>query len=310
MNWDDPLPTARQAFRHGSRSFSAASLLFDRATRHDVTLLYAWCRYCDDTIDGQVLGHGQKCRATDKRDVLDRLERQTRAAFGLEPVREPAFAALQQVARHRQMPMQLALDHLAGFRMDVEGRRYHSIDDTLDYCYHIAGVVGLMMAHVMRQRDPSVLARASDLGIAFQLTNIARDVIEDAANHRLYLPAAWLADVGLGPGLSPDPATRAAIVPVVTRLLDLAETYYRSAEIGIHALPWRSAWAIATASAIYRDIGRQIRRRGAAAWDDRCRTSGMRKLILTAQSLVRTSRGAEGQAAPPMPALTHLGRQP
>ncbi len=314
MNQDEPLLAARRAFRNGSRSFATASLLFDRTTRRDVTLLYAWCRHCDDTIDGQILGYGQTGAVADKLAILAEIEVQTRAAFALAPIADPAFAALQQVARHRQLPMALALDHLAGFRMDVTGRLYRTIEDTLEYCHHIAGVVGLMMAHVMGQREPAVLARAADLGVAFQLTNIARDVVEDAANGRVYLPDLWLREAGLARADITNPAAREALANVVNRLLDLAETFYQSAGVGIAALPPRAAWAIATASAIYRDIGHQLRAQGPRAWDRRCHTTPMRKLVLAARSLGQLRRlqappGAILSSDPaPQPEFTRAGR--
>jgi phytoene synthase len=283
MSWEDPLPQARRAFRRGSRSFSAAALLFDGATRRDVTLLYAWCRHCDDVIDGQVLGHGRPQAAS--LTALAVLEAQTRQAFGPEPMTDPAFAALQSVALRRGIPEALALGHLDGFRMDVESRHYETIGDTLDYCYHIAGVVGLMMAHVMGVREPATLGRACDLGIAFQLTNIARDITEDAANGRVYLPAEWLREAGLTPVDLACGRSLPALATVASRLLGVADQYYASAELGIAALPWRSAWAVATARAVYRDIGTQVLRRGADAWRSRASTSGGRKLLLTMRSL-------------------------
>ena len=81
------------------------------------------------------------------------------------------------------------MEHLAGFQMDVENASYTSLSTTLNYCWGLAGVVGVMLSLVMGRRDAATLYVASDLGMAFQLTNIARDVVEDAANNRVYLPS-------------------------------------------------------------------------------------------------------------------------
>ena len=275
---DDVLDHATRALTEGSRSFAAATTLFTRRTRDSVTLLYAWCRYCDDRIDGQELGGAMVPPAASLATIAV-LEAATRDAYGTGPLPHPAFAGLRRVAGTHLLPMHYPIAHLDGFRMDVEGRRYDRIEDLLQYCYHVAGVVGLMMASVMGVRDPAVLDRACDLGVAFQLTNIARDVIDDAQSGRVYLPLDWLADAGLSPdGLAAAP--RPALAQVVQRLLQTAEPYYASAACGTALLPHRSAWAVATAQAVYRDIGMEVLRRGPAAWDQRVFTSRARKLRL------------------------------
>ena len=148
---------------------------------------------------------------------------------------------------------------------------YLEINDTLRYAYHVAGSVGLMMAMVMGVRDKAVLARACDLGIAFQLTNIVRDIVVDAKAGRVYLPASWLAAEGLDAQTLALPQHRARLVRVAARTLDLADVYYDSSRAGIGALPLRCAGAVAAARRIYRGIGDVVRARGEAAWDRRAR---------------------------------------
>jgi 15-cis-phytoene synthase len=262
----------------GSKSFAAAARLFAPQTRESAVLLYAWCRYCDDLIDGQNLGRGCAGSSQATREVLAGLRERTRAVFRGETPEDPEFAALAAVARRHDIPEAYALAHLDGFAMDVEGRVYRDFDDTLDYCYRVAGVVGLMMAHVMGVRRPDILDRACDLGIAFQLTNIARDVVEDAGIGRVYLPGEWLEEAGIPLSEVMEPRYRAALAGVATRLLREAEPYYASAAIGVRDLPPRSAWAIATALRVYRAIGREVARRGPAAWDERVATSRLAKL--------------------------------
>jgi phytoene synthase len=174
---------ATQTIEVGSKSFAAAAKLFPPATRRSVLMLYAWCRHCDDVVDGQELGFNTAAPALathDARAELGQLYDQTRRAYAGEPMLDPAFAAFQEVALSNAIAPRYAFDHLAGFAMDVDEARYETIDDTLRYCYHVAGVVGLMMASIMGARDERVLDRACDLGLAFQLTNIARDIVEDA----------------------------------------------------------------------------------------------------------------------------------
>ena len=183
--------------------------------------------------------------------------------------------------------------------------RYETLEDCCRYCYHVAGVVGVMMAYVMGARGEDALDRASDLGLAFQMTNIARDVMDDAAAGRVYLPEQWLREAGVPPDEIARPDHRPAVHSVTRRLLDEAERYYASAQTGLALLPFRSAWSVATARRVYRDIGRLLRERGPGAWDRRASTGTGRKLLLAsaaAGDAMATLRGGGG-AAPPRDGL-------
>ena len=294
------------AIRVGSKSFALAARLFDPATRDLVWDLYTWCRHCDDVVDGQVLGHGLTA-LTDLDARLASLHAGTAQAYaGTAGPRGP-FAALARVVAATGLPRVFADDHLAGFAMDTNGRRYETLDETLDYAYHVAGVVGLMMAWVMGVRDRAVLCRASDLGLAFQLSNIARDVGDDVAAGRIYLPARWLREAGatLTEGVPLDRASAVAVTPVVAQLLTEAERYYDSAWHGVAHLPGRSAWAVATARLVYRDIGRAVAHRGASAWTSRTTVGTAQKLARLAQAGVATAwmKTLGDRTAPPRAGL-------
>jgi phytoene synthase len=262
MSRDAIATASRQSMAAGSKSFAAASRLFDPRTRASAQMFYAWCRHCDDVIDGQVMGRGRIEQAASAAERLARLEGQTRAALAGEPIEEAAFAALQRVIREHAIPEHLPFDILQGFRMDVEERRYGTVEDLLSYCYHVAGAVGVTMALIMGvdPKDGETLDRACDLGLAFQLTNIARDVMEDARNGRVYLPAALLGLAEASPAVVLDPAHHTRVLRATHQLLDLADVYYVSSRAGIARLPFRSAWAIATARRVYREIGLRVRR--------------------------------------------------
>lgn len=276
---DQVIKHATQTINVGSKSFAAAAKLFDERTRQSAVMLYAWCRHCDDVIDGQTLGHSQLAGDRSSGDArLAELVDLTERAYAGEPMSDPAFAAFQQVVQRHGIPREYPLEHLAGFRMDVQGYRYQTLDDTLLYCYRVAGVVGLMMARVMGVEAEATLDRACDLGLAFQLTNIARDIVEDAQVGRVYLPADWLAEMGIPVDEVALPRHRPALAQLAARLIDLAEPYYRSASQGLRDLPFRSAWSIATAHGVYRQIGIEVKARGAAAWEARVSTSRVQKL--------------------------------
>jgi phytoene synthase len=275
----DPLLALSQTMmREGSKSFNAAARLLPGSERSGAYLLYAWCRRCDDIIDGQELGHGVRQDPRTPRQRMAFLREQTARALQGVPGEDPAFHGLALVAQRFELPHELPFDLLAGFEMDVAGRRYEALEDTLAYAYHVAGVVGVMMAHIMGARDSDTLNRAADLGIAFQLTNIARDVVADAGLGRVYLPETWLRECGVDPAHIADPTTRTALSEVAGRLLDVGESFYCSARVGLDRLPPRCAWAIATALRVYRDIGVRVRKLGPHAWDGRVSTSRRRKL--------------------------------
>ncbi len=287
---DEIVDYCRERIEKGSKSFAAAARLFDPETRAYAYMLYAWCRHCDDVIDDQELGFARSEYASEAALArLGALSEKTRAALAGD-ADEPVFLALQSVVRDRCLSETNLFEHLDGFAMDVSGRRYLTLDDTLSYCYHVAGVVGVMMANIMGVRDAPTLDRACDLGIAFQLTNITRDVMEDAAAGRIYLPAEWLREAGVPDGQVDDPCHRAAVYDVAERLLVEADRFYISARHGIASLPFRSAWAIALARYVYREIGSKVRRRGSAAWNERARVSRRRKLYGVARSLATIAR--------------------
>jgi phytoene synthase len=270
---------SEKMIRKGSKSFAAAAQLFDAPTRRRAYMLYAWCRHCDDQIDGQEYGFGSvEVGPAERLARLQGLRDSTQAAFADAPMRDPVFAAFQRVAREARLEPRHAMELLAGFEMDVGGARYRQLQDTLLYCYRVAGVVGVMMACIMGVRDRAVLARAADLGIAFQLTNIARDVLDDAAVGRCYLPEQWLEEAGVPLAGVAEPGHRERLFAVVSRLLAEADRYYSSARQGLAALPFRSAWAVATARGVYRDIGAIVLARGPAAWEQRAVVSRARKL--------------------------------
>lgn len=256
--------TAGEAIKRGSRSFSAASRLFDRKTRERAWLLYGWCRRCDDLADGQDHGHGVRAVA-DPEVRLEAIRVRTEAALRGEWIGDAAFDGLRIFAGETGVPHAQIRDVVAGFALDAAGWRPASEDDLYRYCYHVAGAVGCMMAVAMgvSPEDEDVLDRACDLGIAFQLGNIARDLAEDEAAGRCYLPPDWLAEGRVG---------------AAARLAERAEAYAASGRAGTAALGFRSAWAVLAAAGIYGDIARKTAERGVGAWDARVSTSGAEKL--------------------------------
>ena len=281
----------RAAIRAGSRSFYAASRLLPAAVRRPAFGLYAFCRLSDDAID---LGGGSD--HTLKR-MSDRL---ARAAQGC-PAPYAADRAMADLMRRYAIPRAIPEALLEGFAWDAEGRSYQTLEDLLDYAARVAGTVGVMMTLVMGERSPEALARASDLGIAMQLTNIARDVGEDARLGRLYLPRQWLGEAGVDAAeWIANPTSSDGIRSVVARLLDVAQTLYRRARAGIVLLPANCRPAILAAALIYAEIGREIERNAHDSVTRRARVSARRKLQLLAHAVVASPFLSGDASAPPL----------
>lgn len=270
---------ARDSIARGSKSFALASRLFDAATRRRVLLLYAWCRAADDLADGQDMG-GTMAAGHDARAAVARIRTLTERAFAGEMTGEPAFDCLGLLLTEVAIPRAVIDDIVAGFALDADEWRPRSEADLLRYCYHVAGAVGVAMALVMgvEPDDTRTLDRACDLGLAFQLANIARDVAEDAAADRCYLPVDWLVELDIPPGQHMHPAFRSRLAVMAKWLAEMAAEYEASARWGARKLPPRSRWAVLAAAGIYGDIAREVRRRGEQAWDHRTATSRRAKL--------------------------------
>jgi phytoene synthase len=284
---------ARESIARGSKSFALASRLFAPETRERVWLLYAWCRAADDLADGQDHG-GAMALVDDPQGRVDHVRRMTAKALAGEATGNPAFDAIALLEREVAMPRALIDDVIAGFQLDADGWRPQTSDDLLRYCYHVAGAVGCMMAIVMgiSANDDAVLDRACDLGLSFQLANIARDVAEDDGAGRCYLPTTWLTEAGIPADAVMDPAHRPALALLGARLADMAGAYETSARRGTVALPFRSAWAVNAAAGIYGNIAREVRRRGVTAWDSRVVTSRASKLAELWGGLWKTANRA------------------
>lgn len=281
---------ARESIAKGSKSFWFASKLFDPATRERAWLLYSWCRACDDMMDGQDHG-GALSTVDDPAARLTQLQSLTTCALAGEETGNPAFDALGLVAAECAIPHAFPHDLVEGMAMDAAGFRPQTQDDLMRYCYHVAGVVGLMMACVMgvNPDDADTMQRANDLGLAFQLNNIARDVMEDAQGGRCYLPADWLEELGVSDLLSP--ASRPALATLTRRLAALSAPLEASARIGAMRLPFRSRWAVLAAASIYGDIGREVARIGEAALDQRVSTSAAGKLLCVGKAWIQARHG-------------------
>ncbi|RZA08149.1 MAG: phytoene/squalene synthase family protein [Proteobacteria bacterium] len=273
---------SRAVMAAGSQSFDFAAKALPEWQREGARYLYVWCRHCDDEVDNAPT-------LEQKLANVAKLEEQTKLSWIDTPEEDLVFRAFGQVCSNYQIPKQYALDLLAGMRADAEGKRYQTLADLEVYCYQVAGTVGLMMCHVMGLSHSRALDHAVDLGIAMQLTNISRDVGEDFAQGRVFLPLDWLRESGIPENDLMNPRYREALVGLVNRLLEHARAKYASGDRGLRYLHWRSALAIRVASGVYSGIGREVSSRGPAAWDRRCYTTKFTKLKLALGAAFRSA---------------------
>jgi phytoene synthase len=293
----DDLAACRAMLRHGSQSFFAASLLLPARVRGPATALYAFCRQADDAID----------QGADPQLALGRLGERLDASYAGAPEPSPVDRAFAASVAAFGIPKALPAALIEGLSWDVAGRRYENIESLMQYAARVAGVVGVMMALIMGVRSPAALARAADLGVAMQLTNIARDVGEDAKAGRLFLPLDWLRQAGIDPAaFLADPQASPELSLLVQKLLAEAETLYHRAKAGIGMLPLDSRLGIGAAHRIYAAIGQKLAGCGYDSVTRRARVGGVEKLLLVFRAAAAIAIPGTMVNAPPLPANLFL----
>ncbi len=234
------MTSSREVIKKGSKSFALASLFLPPTVQKDVFVLYAWLRYCDDVIDAP----GSSFQELKKLKI------------GLaEKTDEYQFSAIKKLITDKKLSIVYFDDFFIGLNMDLENKGYDLIEELELYCYRVAGVVGLMLCPLIGVNDPKAYKHAKALGLGMQLTNICRDVFEDALNNRVYLPRKMLSrNFSVQDLLKKPELGQQAVVELLSR----AENYYQEGNQGLKYLPFRAAVAVGSASYIYRAIGHNI----------------------------------------------------
>ena len=291
------LAHCRDAIRTGSLSFHAASKLLPRRVREPALALYAFCRLADDAVDEVVESDGAS-----KAQAVLRLSERLDQAYAGRPRNAPADRAFAALIAQFDMPRALPEALMEGLAWDAEGRRYETLSEVLAYSARVAAAVGAMMCVLMRVRDPDRLARACDLGLAMQLTNIVRDVGEDARAGRIYLPLEWLDEAGIDPTrFLAGPCFTSGLAEVIDRLIEQADRLYLRSEPGIAGLPLTCRPGIFAARHVYAGINGAVRERGGDSISGRARTSRGQKARWLCLSVLRS---AAAQVVP-RPATLH-----
>ena len=291
------MSACRASLREGSYTFFAASLLLPREVREPASALYAFCRMADDAVD-----NGQN-----KQAAVARLRSRLDEAYSGRALSSSTDRALAAVVTHFDIPRVLPEALLQGFEWDAAGRRYETIEDLYAYGARVAATVGAMMAILMGVRSADGLARACDLGVAMQLSNIARDVGEDARMGRLYLPLKWLREAGIDPDAwLARPVFNEAVAHVVQQVLDAADALYRRVDAGVAQLPLSCRPGINAARFLYAEIGHEVARRGHDSVSQRAVVPRSRKAWLLAHAMVRVAPANPAQRAPCLDATRFL----
>ncbi|HMP73901.1 MAG TPA: phytoene/squalene synthase family protein [Kiritimatiellia bacterium] len=278
-----------ETISHHSKSFSFAARLLPGDVRDDVAVLYTWCRRADDAVDRAGPGEAPAALAV--------LREELAGLYDGRRFDEVTLAAMQWVVTKYGIPRRYPEELLAGMEMDVRGTRYRTVEDLDLYAYRVAGVVGLMMSHVLGVREEKALRPAAHLGMAMQLTNIARDVAEDWERGRLYLPDEMLAEAGMTADLAEELGKPLAVEHgeglsrALKGLLERADRFYGSADRGIPMLSARAGWGVRTARLVYSRIGSVVARKGYDVFAGRAYVTGAMKGWLAVVALVGGARG-------------------
>ena len=276
-------------------SFHWARRLLSAPHAERATRLYGFCRRIDDMADeatDAALAHAALAvirRALQTGECVD-----ANTANGAET------ADMLQLMRTCSIDPADPLELLRGVEGDLGEVRIADMDELLRYCYRVAGTVGLMMTAALDVTAPEALPHAVDLGIAMQLTNICRDVREDAVLGRRYLPATLVGPLEPAALINPTPAVRATVSHALRVLLEAADRHYASGEQGLRYLPAGARAGILVAARVYRGIGTVLREREFDCWSSRAKVSTAGKLAITLRVLVATAATATPAAPQPI----------
>ena len=265
------IEAGKSAIVKGSKSFSLASFFFSQEQKYAAWLLYSWCRFVDDEIDKAENLDAAKIKLVEVRE-------RTQAALRDPSVETGPYRSLGLLAQEYNIPWKYPLDLVRGMEMDVDGAKIQDEEQLLDYCYCVAGTVGLMMCYVMGVKSEQAYSHALSMGQAMQLTNIARDVAEDLNINRIYFPRTWLKEFNLGEENFKD--HKQQWPQLVERLLSKADQAYENGFAGLRYLNFRAALAVIIAGFVYRDIGSKIRRSIPRSFEKRIYPTTFEKILL------------------------------
>lgn len=268
------LQEAKNTLRHHGKSFHFAGRFLAGNKLEDCTRLYSFCRYVDDIADCSK-------NKIEARRELSRVYEDLKYGQGRLPVIKDCI----DLSRKHQIDRNILLELVYGLGGDLDEVFIIDWQELIRYCYRAAGTVGLLMSQILGASEDKAAYHAIDLGIAMQLTNIARDVEEDARSGRCYLPSTMMEGLTVEQIARPDHRAKPILRNAVSKILETADYYYASGEAGLAYLPPRSRLAILIASRVYKAIGTKIRRDRCSTWEGRAYVTGFQKVKIAAKAI-------------------------
>ena len=278
MTLEESYAYCERVARAQAKNFYYSFLLLSRPQRQAMCAIYAFMRYCDDLSDAEDVADRPAAIAGWQKD-LD-------AALSGRPSQHPLWPAFSDSVQRYGIPHQYFHDMIQGVSSDLEPRRIQTFQELYDYCYHVASVVGLTIVHIFGFENPDALRLAERCGVAFQLTNILRDVREDAEHGRVYLPAEDLERFGV----KTEDLTGPDLLPALRNLLafeaDRARAYYREAQPLINLVDRRSRASLKALIGIYARLLQRISDSGYDVLGERVRVPAWEKLWILARCAI------------------------
>ena len=253
--------------KHG-KSFYWASFFLPNKNKDAASELYSICRYFDDLADEAPTDQSERLKSE------------------FEQICNNVEHPINKFVKSNNIPIQILGDLIQGLIQDQKLVRIQTEKDLIEYSYQVAGTVGLMMQPLILVKNKNANKHAVDLGIAMQLTNIARDIYEDAIMNRVYLPKEWLKEISIE-HLKRDSTEeiQTQMSAILRKLIDLSEIYYQNGFSGMKYIPIKTRLAIFFAAKIYRAIGMKIKGNNYQYSNKRVYLNKLNKLWVTIKSL-------------------------
>ena len=261
--------TNTYSIKSEGKSFYWASFFLPKKNRIAASRLYSICRYLDDVADNSKLDTSSQIK-----NIFNQ-------------IKENESSEINIFFKKNNINLGILKDLIDGLISDQQNVRVTDEKELIDYSYKVAGTVGLMMLPIINTKDAEARKHAIDLGIAMQLTNIARDVYEDAKMNRLYLPKEWLGQVSVSDLINNklDDQKKRLIELSIKNLIELSDKFYANGFSGMKFIPLRTRLAIFFAAKIYKGIGEKIKSGGYVYKLERIYLNKLEKLWITIISI-------------------------
>ncbi|XZR52788.1 MAG: squalene/phytoene synthase family protein [Enterobacteriaceae bacterium] len=265
----------------GSKNFKFSLFFLNNSIKKSISILYSWCRYCDDIIDNEILGFNIK--KTNKKNLhIQNFILNTQKIYCNLKINEFHFNEFKKIIYKYKISPIYIFDHIEGFTMDLKNQTYETFQDTLKYCYNVAGVIGIIITKIIiKKYNKKILDHACNLGIAFQLINISRDIVLDYKNKRCYLPNCLLKKFNLNKFNFLNKKNINYLIIIIKKIINQSELYYKSSINSLFKLPLKSCIAVIIAYNIYKKIGIKIIKKKKKAWIKRQKINIFEKFLIT-----------------------------